>query len=92
MEHVRYDRMTWQQRREVRLGYVRSQKGLCYHCKGDLEKPSRSPVHASKIDWTKFPPNFRQNPVHLHHNHMSGMTIGAVHAHCNAVLWQYYGE
>lgn len=31
-------------------------------------------------------------PVHLHHDHKTGLTIGAVHAKCNAVLWQYYGE
>jgi len=45
-----------------------------------------------RIDWDLFPPGFLKNPVHLHHNHDTGMTIGAVHAYCNAVLWQYYGE
>ena len=39
-----------------------------------------------------FPPNFFKWPVHLHHSHDTGMTIGAVHARCNAVLWQYHGE
>jgi hypothetical protein len=28
----------------------------------------------------------------LHHCHQTGLTIGAVHAKCNAVLWQYHGE
>jgi hypothetical protein len=39
-----------------------------------------------------FPPNFFKYPVHLHHDHNTGMTIGAVHAYCNAVLFQYHGE
>ena len=39
-----------------------------------------------------FPKNFFDHPIHLHHDHETGMTIGAVHAQCNAVLWQYHGE
>ncbi|AGI61771.1 hypothetical protein VCO139_0016 [Vibrio phage VCO139] len=39
-----------------------------------------------------FPKNMFQYPIHLHHDHNTGMTIGAVHARCNAVLWEYYGE
>lgn len=31
-------------------------------------------------------------PVHLQHNHDTGMTEGAVHARCNAVMWQYLGR
>jgi len=30
--------------------------------------------------------------MHLHHNHETDMTEGAVHAYCNAVLWQYEGK
>jgi len=89
---VRYDRMNWRQRREVRTQYVESQNGKCYHCKGDLSQPSLSHIGKNKIDWTKFPPHFTKNPIHLHHSHVTGLTIGAVHAHCNAVLWQYHGE
>lgn len=44
------------------------------------------------VNMKLFPPNFFKHPVHLHHDHQTGMTIGAVHNHCNAVLWQYYGE
>jgi hypothetical protein len=39
-----------------------------------------------------FPKNFLKWPVHLHHSHDTGMTIGAVHSYCNAVLWQYHNE
>ena len=44
------------------------------------------------IDEELVPENFFKYPVHLHHSHYTGMTIGAVHANCNAVLWQYHGE
>lgn len=33
--------------------------------------------------------NFLQHPIHLQHNHTTGMTEGAVHNYCNAVMWQY---
>ena len=36
--------------------------------------------------------NFFKWPVHLHHCHDTGMTTGAVHCYCNAVLWQYPGK
>ena len=39
-----------------------------------------------------FPESFFKYPVHLHHSHDTGKTIGAVHAYCNAVLWEYYGQ
>jgi hypothetical protein len=32
------------------------------------------------------------HPVHLQHSHVTGLTEGAVHAFCNAVLWQYEGR
>jgi hypothetical protein len=44
------------------------------------------------IDRELFPPGFFNYPVHLHHSHNSGLTIGAVHSYCNAVLWHYHGE
>jgi hypothetical protein len=30
--------------------------------------------------------------IHLQHCHKTNMTEGAVHAYCNAVLWQYEGK
>lgn len=84
-----YTKLEWWQRRDVRNQYVQEQNGKCKHCKGDL---SESPSQTKKIRWSLFPPNFLKYPVHLHHNHDTGMTIGAVHAYCNAVLWQYHGE
>ena len=39
-----------------------------------------------------FPQNFLQYPIHLQHNHDTGMTEGAVHNYCNAVMWQYEGR
>lgn len=84
-----YNELSQRGRREARLQYVEMQKGLCYHCGKPLDK---EPKHNHKINWSLFPPNFLGNPVHLHHNHETGETIGAVHAYCNALLWQYYGE
>ena len=86
---VNYNVLDWKERRDVRNQYVSVQNGKCYHCQQPL---TIRPVQNRKIEWKAFPPNFLKNPIHLHHNHNTGMTIGAVHAYCNAVLWQYYGE
>ena len=42
-----------------------------------------------EVDESMFPPNFFDHPVHLHHDKTTGMTVGAVHAYCNAVSFQY---
>jgi hypothetical protein len=86
-----YKDLSWQERKYIREEYTRHQDGLCYHCK---EKLTAEPKQDKWIDWKLFPRGigFLQYPVHLHHDHKTGLTIGAVHAYCNAVLWQYHGE
>lgn len=88
---INYDSADWQTRRAAREQYVAIQDGFCCHCSKPLE---REPNMDKPIDWRRFPggSDFLRHPVHLHHCHKTGMTIGAVHAYCNAVLWQYYGE
>ena len=49
-------------------------------------------VKAKPVDLSLFPQAFFKYPVHLHHDHETGLTLGAVHSYCNAVLWQYLGE
>lgn len=92
MKPVNYNRLTQPERAKVRQQYVTEQNGLCHHCGGDLSKQPPEEIEKRPINWKLFPPNFLRWPVHLHHSHDSGMTIGAVHARCNAVLWQYHGE
>jgi hypothetical protein len=86
-----YTKLTPVERGQVREQYVTLQQGLCYHCKEPLMSKSKK-AEGYKIKTHLFPENFFKWPVHLHHNHNTGMTIGAVHARCNAVLWQYFGE
>ena len=87
-----YDELTWQEKRKVREQYAALQEGKCAHC-GELltEQPSND-VMQLELDKRLFPPNFFKFPVHLHHCHYTGMTIGAIHNRCNAVLWQYHGQ
>lgn len=54
---------------------------------GDLER-----MFAARLQRKIFPKGFFDRPVHLHHSHDTGLTIGAVHAVCNAVLWIYHRE
>ena len=89
---VDYTAISPQQRRLVREQYVKEQEGKCYFCKGSLELPPPSKIIKKKVNWDLFPENFLKYPVHLQHDHDSGMTEGAVHSYCNAVMWQYHGR
>lgn len=92
-EAKHYPSMTSAQRRECRLSYETSQRNYCQHCGVRLYLDP--PQYKRRIDWRAFPggkAGFLRYPVHLHHDHNTGMTIGAVHAYCNAVLWQFHGE
>lgn len=87
-----YTKLTQQERRSVREEYGRRQGGKCAHCGEPLTGKPPADIQETEIDLRLFPPNFLKWPVHLHHCHVTGMTIGAIHSRCNAVLWQYHGE
>jgi hypothetical protein len=88
---INYEAASRERRLRVRHQYMKEQDGKCYHCDTDLEVPPEEDV-LFRVNRQLFPEGFFRWPVHLHHSHNTGMTIGAVHAHCNAVLWQYHGE
>ena len=87
-----YTKLTGKQRKLVREEYVRIQDDKCWYCGVSLDLPPRADVAISPINWALFPPGFMDHPVHLQHDHGTGMTEGAVHSLCNAYLWQYYGR
>lgn len=76
----------------VRARYAKAQNHLCYACDEPLTGPASELAREHRINWALFPVGFEDYPVHLHHDHHTGMTLGAVHALCNAVLWQFFGE
>lgn len=76
----------------VREQYIEEQKGMCMFCDAPLDGAPPPSITNRKIDMELFPPNFLKYPIHLQHDHMTGLTEGAVHAYCNAVLWQYHGR
>jgi len=89
---VNYDKLRPRERRTVREEYIRQQDGKCQHCGEPLSGAPLEKIAGMSINRSLFPPMFFKHPVHLHHNHDTGMTIGAIHNTCNAVLWQYHGE
>jgi hypothetical protein len=86
---VDYRNLAWFEKREVREQYMKEQNNICMYCGADLRVTPPTKITDKKIDWRLFPENFLQSPVHLQHNHKTGMTEGAVHNYCNAVMWQY---
>jgi hypothetical protein len=89
---VAYSTLTPTARRAVREKYIRVQNGDCLHCGNALSGPASNVIMNMYINRRLFPDTFFKFPVHLHHDHNTDMTLGAVHCHCNAVLWQYHGE
>lgn len=87
-----YTKLTPTEKRDARGQYIELQKGKCYFCRAELNKEAPKKIMSKKINWDLFPKNFLQYPIHLQHNHDTGMTEGAVHNYCNAVMWQYYGR
>lgn len=89
---VMYSTLSPSERRNVRIQYIKLQKNKCWFCEQDLDGVPNNLVRSSKLNLNLFPAGFLRNPIHLHHCHNTDLTIGAVHAECNAYLWQYLGE
>ena len=89
---VNYSSLSYSQKREVRNEYIKRQKGMCCHCLNPLDGDPAEGVRKKWLNKRLFPENFLTHPVHLHHCRKTGKTVGVVHAKCNGVLWQYYGE
>ena len=89
---VDYTELEWWERKMVREQYIKEQDGLCMYCKNPLKYSPPVYITEKDINWDLFPPNFLKYPIHLQHNHKTGLTEGTVHAYCNAVMWQYEGR
>jgi|TARA_R110000796_G_scaffold250262_1_gene379024 hypothetical protein len=91
---VEYSKLDWRkgEKRIVREQYIVEQKGLCYYCNKPLKGKPPTEVTDKPINLSLFPKGFLNHPIHLQHNHDTDITEGAVHAYCNAVLWQYEGR
>lgn len=92
MEPQKYDELTINKKRLLREDYITHQEGKCYYCHSDLTGRPSLRVQRLTVTESLYPPNFFNHPVHLHHDHNTGLTLGAVHCKCNAVLWEYEGE
>jgi len=86
---VKYKDIPWNEKWIVREQYIQLQKRICMYCDCELDMNPPPKILNKKIDWSRFPDNFRKSPIHLQHCHKTGMTEGAVHMYCNAVMWQY---
>ncbi len=89
---IDYTTLTPKQKRLVREEYVKLQGNRCMFCKSILTEQPPQEIRNRKIHWSLFPKGFLNYPIHLQHSHKTNMTEGAVHAYCNAVMWQYYGK
>ena len=91
----RYRDLNTSQRRKLRDEYVEHFRGRCLYCGLKLDgKPSkRVRESANDIEWDNLPggkEGFLSNPVHLHHDQETGLTLAPVHALCNAHSWHFY--
>jgi len=89
---VEYSRLHRNEKRLVREQYIAAQDGKCYWCGESLTEKPPTEITDQKINWSLFPNGFLNHPIHLQHDHGTDLTEGAVHAYCNAVMWQYHGR
>ena len=89
---VKYHEIPPYEKRIVREEYIRIQKGMCWYCKAPLKDAPPEGILGKKVTPHIYPEGFFTHPVHLHHDHITEMTVGAVHNYCNAVLWEYEGK
>jgi len=89
---AKYSELKSYQKREARLQYIEQQDNLCWHCKGNLDEVPPDEILKKRINLSLYHHGFLLSPIHLHHDHDTDLTIGAVHAYCNAVLWEYHGQ
>lgn len=87
-----YTKLKWYEKRLVREQYIEEQDNKCYYCGDSLSLPPSTDITDKDINWSLFPNGFLNAPIHLQHDHYTGMTEGAVHGYCNAVMWQYEGR
>lgn len=92
MKPEKYSKLTREQRAELRKRYASYQNNKCCYCGASLSGPPTDGILKKRISRDLFPKHFFDYPTHLHHNHDTDLTIGAVHAYCNAVLWEHHGE
>lgn len=91
----RYRDLNSYQRRRLRDEYVEFANGRCLYCGALLESEPDEFVRqsAEEIDWDNLPggkEGFLRNPIHLHHDQRTGLTLAAVHALCNAHSWHFH--
>ena len=89
---VKYSELSRSERADIRSTYVELQNSMCLYCESHLEVSPPKEITSREINWSLFPKGFLDYPIHLQHNHNTDLTEGAVHAYCNAVMWQYEGR
>ena len=89
---IDYTKLKPYERKAVREQYIEEQENNCMYCGESLLEKPPTRITEIPITWSLFPPFFLKHPIHLQHNHDTGMTDGAVHAYCNAFMWQYEGR
>jgi len=87
-----YDDLSRYQRAVVRQEYIKRQDGMCFWCACRLDADPPARIANTLIHWDRFPKGFQKHPIHLQHDHDTGLTEGAVHFRCNAVMWQEHGR
>lgn len=91
----RYRDLNTNQRRNLREKYVDRFGGRCLYCGTQLDDEPHKFVRksADDIEWDNMPGGkeaFLSNPIHLHHDQVTGLTLAPIHALCNAHSWAFY--
>jgi hypothetical protein len=79
---------------EPMIDSVKTKYPLEFDYKDDSVIVARWKSFKGKKIWVKatFPPGMLDSPVHLHHDHKTGLTIGATHDYSNIISYFVHGN
>lgn len=89
---VEYHRLSPRDKRAVRNQYIVKQSHKCFFCGESLNDDPPKHIKNASMNKRMFPKGMLNYPIHLQHDHRTGLTEGAVHAKCNAYWWEYKGR
>lgn len=80
---TKYSSLTGERKSAVKEAYICLQRDRCWLCGDDLydppkflvENPNYMPLCGNQLA--------EHSPLHLHHDHKTGLTLGVTHAECN---------
>lgn len=82
---TKYSSLSGERLAVVKEAYICLQRERCWLCGGNLYELPNHVVDNPNLIGLCSSQLAEQHPLHLHHNHDTGLTLGVAHAECNII-------